>query len=211
MSLEIPLTVVYKEINGSRITTDLYLPTHSPEQKHPVGALSQTQQLESTFTRLTDPVINIHGGAFMLGHSRMVSLPQVEDCLGRGWIVVVPNHRLCPGVNILEGPMQDIRDLLTWIQDGQLDSILSTHGYRADLDNIAAFGTSSGGHLALSLVSTHLNIPTNLVNKPRASMFPNPSRQFSPFTALYTSLTRPGEPHSPTWRRSFPRICQRNS
>lgn len=108
-------------------------------------------------TKLTRLVINIHGGAFMLGHSRMVSLPQVEDCLARGWIVVVPNHRLCPGVNILEGPMQDIRDLLNWIQDGHLDSILSTHGYRADLDNIAAFGTSSGGHLALSLVSIHLN------------------------------------------------------
>ncbi|CAG7923871.1 unnamed protein product [Penicillium olsonii] len=96
-------------------------------------------------------VIDIHGGAFMLGHSRMVSLPQISDCLARGWIVLVPNHRLCPAVNILEGPMQDIRDLLSWIQDGHLDNVISSCGYCADLDNIAAFGTSSGGHLALSL------------------------------------------------------------
>ncbi|CAG7950662.1 unnamed protein product [Penicillium olsonii] len=96
-------------------------------------------------------VIDIHGGAFMLGHSRMVSLPQISDCLARGWIVLVPNHRLCPAVNILEGPMQDIRDLLSWIQDGHLDNVISSRGYCADLDNIAAFGTSSGGHLALSL------------------------------------------------------------
>src|SRR3954466_15628932 len=73
-------------------------------------------------------VIDIHGGAFMLGHSRMVSLPQVKDCLDRGWIVLVPNHRLCPGVNILEGPMQDIRDLLTWIHDGHLNKVLCSHG-----------------------------------------------------------------------------------
>ena len=102
---------------------------------------------------LTTPVIDIHGGAFMLGHSRMVSLPQINDCLTRGWIVLVPNHRLCPAVNVLEGPMQDIRDLLTWIHDGHLDKVLPT-GYSADLEKIAAFGTSSGGTLALGLVIT---------------------------------------------------------
>lgn len=100
------------------------------------------------------PVIDIHGGAFMLGHSRMVSLPQVNDCLERGWIVLVPNHRLCPGVNLLEGPMQDIRDLLSWVHDGHLDAVLKKHGaYHADLENVAVFGTSSGGTLALGLVS----------------------------------------------------------
>lgn len=89
----------------------------------------------------------------MLGHSRMVSLPQVHDCLERGWIVLVPNHRLCPGVNLLEGPMQDIRDLLAWVYDGHLDAVLKEQGaYRADLENVGAFGTSSGGHLALALV-----------------------------------------------------------
>ncbi|KAJ5605174.1 hypothetical protein N7510_010328 [Penicillium lagena] len=134
MSLDKPSTVLYKEANGSRITTDIYLPAAASEQrKYPV-------------------VIDIHGGAFMLGHSRMVSLPQVNDCLSRGWIVLVPNHRLCPGVNLLDGPMQDIRDLLSWIYEGHLDEYLSSQGsWRADLENVAAFGTSSGGHLALSL------------------------------------------------------------
>jgi acetyl esterase/lipase len=89
----------------------------------------------------------------MLGHSRMVSMPQVTDCLERGWIVLVPNHRLCPGVNLLEGPMQDIRDLLSWAHAGHLDVVLQKQGpHTADLDNVAAFGTSSGGTLALGLV-----------------------------------------------------------
>lgn len=79
-------------------------------------------------------------------------MPQVTDCLERGWIVLVPNHRLCPGVNLLEGPMQDIRDLLSWAHGGHLDAVLQKRGYSADLDNMAAFGTSSGGTLALGLV-----------------------------------------------------------
>ncbi|EPS30931.1 hypothetical protein POX_b02076 [Penicillium oxalicum] len=134
MSLESPLTVQYKEAEGSQITTDIYLPPKSESpQRYPV-------------------VINIHGGAFMLGHSRMVALSQVQDCLERGWIVVVPNHRLCPGVDLLNGPMQDIRDLLAWIYDGHLDAVLkSQEMYHVDLENVAAFGTSSGGTLALGL------------------------------------------------------------
>lgn len=93
----------------------------------------------------------------MLGHTRMVSMPQITDCLERGWIVLVPNHRLCPGVNLLEGPMRDIRDLLSWVHDGHLDAVLRYEGpYSADLGNVAAFGTSSGGTLALGLVCQSL-------------------------------------------------------
>ncbi|OOF91009.1 hypothetical protein ASPCADRAFT_178075 [Aspergillus carbonarius ITEM 5010] len=140
-----PLTVQYKEATGSTITTDIYLPplrasAHGAATKNPV-------------------LINIHGGVFMLGHSRMVSMPQIDDCLARNWIVVVPNHRLCPQVNILEGPITDCRDLLAWIYDGHLDAFLAgdsaqhVHGrqFQVDMDRVMAFGTSSGGTLALSL------------------------------------------------------------
>lgn len=91
----------------------------------------------------------------MLGNSRMVSIPQIEDCLSRGWIVVVPNHRLCPGVDILEGPVEDCRDLLEWVYDGGLEGFLHDQGVGSvsvDAEKVMAFGTSSGGFLALSLV-----------------------------------------------------------
>ncbi|KAL1846641.1 hypothetical protein Plec18170_009070 [Paecilomyces lecythidis] len=113
MSLESPLEVIYKTINDSQITTDIYLPSpNTTDGKHyyPVD---------------------------------------------RGWIVVVPNHRLCPQVNILEGPIQDCRDLLRWIYDGHLDAVLAgkedTAKFSCDLDRVIAFGTSSGGTIALSL------------------------------------------------------------
>lgn len=98
----------------------------------------------------------------MLGSSGMVNKDQVEDCVSRGWIVLVPNHRLCPQVDLLEGPMKDCRDLLAWIYDGSLQRELSgTKGdeCKVDLDHVFAFGTSSGGTLALSLVSRGLRAP----------------------------------------------------
>ena len=104
-------------------------------------------------------MIDIHGGAFMLGSSKMVNLDQVQDCLDRGWIVLAPNHRLCPQVNLLEGPIQDCRDLLSWVYDGGLTRFiegLSAGTRKLDLEHVFAFGTSSGGTLALSLVSQHL-------------------------------------------------------
>lgn len=92
----------------------------------------------------------------MLGSSRMVNEDQIRDCLARGWVVVSPNHQLCPQVNVLEGPMQDCRDLLRWIYEGSLAQNLKGDGkeVQLDLDRVYAMGTSSGGTLALALVSS---------------------------------------------------------
>lgn len=101
-------------------------------------------------------VLDIHGGAFMLGSAAMVSLDQVQDCLERGWIVLAVEHRLCPQVDILQGPVRDCRDALEWVYNGGLDKALAENAeasrYEADLEKVVVFGTSSGGHLALSLV-----------------------------------------------------------
>lgn len=80
----------------------------------------------------------------MLGSSRMINQDQIRDCLDRGWIVLAPNHRLCPQVDLLEGPVQDCRDLLAWLHAGALSDL-------ADLERVFAFGTSSGGTLAMCL------------------------------------------------------------
>ncbi|KAL3469432.1 Alpha/Beta hydrolase protein [Aspergillus californicus] len=177
-----PLTTIYKEINSSKISTDIYLPppTSSPnnsaEQKHhPV-------------------LINIHGGAFMLGHSGMVSMPQIDDCLARGWIVVVPNHRLCPGVDVLTGPIADIRDLLVWIYDGSLDGYLREDGrdeYKVDMNKVMAFGTSSGGFLAMSLGYDVPRPPAAILNFYGAAHFKDPFWK-TPLPHVQASLPESG-------------------
>ncbi|KAM0237869.1 hypothetical protein ACHAP5_008877 [Fusarium lateritium] len=127
--------VVYKVINDCEVDTTVFLPPN-PQAPCPI-------------------LINIHGGAFMLGASEMVNQDQIKDCLDRGWIVVVPNHRLCPQVDLLEGPVQDCRDLLEWVYDHGLERSIhqNTHAHTCDLEHVFAFGTSSGGHLALALTS----------------------------------------------------------
>lgn len=93
----------------------------------------------------------------MLGSSKMVNRDQVNDCLSRGWIVLAPNHRLCPQVSLLDGPMRDCRDLLAWVYDGSLQKAVDNQAegsYAIDTDHVFAFGTSSGGTLSLSLVSS---------------------------------------------------------
>ena len=138
-SLERSLRIPYKTVSNVDIPTDVYLPT----------SLSRFKSC---------PVlVMIHGGAFMLGHAGMNNKDQIADCLERGWIVVAIEHRLCPGVNVLEGPMSDVRDALAWVQDGSLAEVLKK---RQDLDwkgeveagRVMVMGTSSGGHLALCTV-----------------------------------------------------------
>jgi acetyl esterase/lipase len=92
----------------------------------------------------------------MLGSSKMVNRDQIQDCLDRGWIVLAPNHCLCPQVNLLDGPIQDCRDLLAWIHNGGLKHAIhetKEWPHELDLDHVFSFGTSSGGTLALCLVS----------------------------------------------------------
>ena len=152
-----PLTTPYKH-SPTPITADIYFPstpTSCPVRKLP---LLHIPCITESKTNTQQIVLNIHGGAFMLGDSRMISIPQVNDCLSRGWIVVVPNHRLCPQVDIRDGPLCDVRDCLEWVYDsngleGFLQSTQGLEGYRVDRERVMAFGTSSGGMLALGLVS----------------------------------------------------------
>jgi acetyl esterase/lipase len=98
----------------------------------------------------------IHGGAFMLGHAGINNKDQIQDCTERGWIVLAIEHRLCPGVNVFEGPMADVCDALSWAQNGGLVKSLKEikSELLVDADRVMVMGTSSGGHLALSTVCT---------------------------------------------------------
>lgn len=96
----------------------------------------------------------------MLGHAKMNNKDQIEDCLDRGWIVLSLEYRLCPGVNVLEGPMSDTRDAYEWARTGGLAEALQNASFdvQPDVERIMAMGASAGGHLALSLVSPQASI-----------------------------------------------------
>ncbi|GES58474.1 alpha/beta hydrolase fold-3 [Aspergillus terreus] len=132
-----PLRVPYKEVNGVGIPLDIYTPDVKVK----------------TANGLSPVLIMIHGGGFVLGFSKMNNADQIEDCLNRGWIVLCIEYRLCPGVNLLDGPICDVRDALRWVQARGLCQTLKdvSSPIYADLDRIMAMGASAGGHLALSM------------------------------------------------------------
>lgn len=63
------------------------------------------------------------------------------------------DHRLCPKVNFVDGPMEDTRDALTWVRNN-LPVIASKHDISTDPGRIAVIGWSTGGHLAMSTAWT---------------------------------------------------------
>lgn len=134
-----PLRVPYKTVNTTQIPTDVHIP--SPEQR-------------DARYELAPVLIMIHGGGWCCGHSSMNNVDQIADSVARGWIVLSIEHRLCPGVNVLEGPMADARDCLAWAQTGGLSTALEEAGsdVKPDPDAVMAMGTSAGGHLALNMV-----------------------------------------------------------
>lgn len=135
----LPLRVPYKTVEGTGIPTDIFVPDR-PLQND---------------SGLTPVILMFHGGGFILGQAKMNSKDQIDDCMSRGWIVMSVEYRLCPGVDVLEGPMADARDALKWAQNGGLTSALKeaySERVLSDPERVMAMGTSAGGHLALSLV-----------------------------------------------------------
>ena len=137
------LRVPYKSVGNVSIPTNVYIPATSRANR-----------------TLAPVLIMVHGGGFMLGSAKLNNLDQIDDSLERGWIVLGVEHRLCPGVNILEGPMTDVRDVLTWTQSGGLRDALAkaNETIRPDTERVVAMGVSAGGHLVLSLVSVSIHV-----------------------------------------------------
>ncbi|GME65518.1 MYB DNA-binding domain protein [Neofusicoccum parvum] len=137
MALKPDIRCAYKVVGDCTIHVDIYVPQTPPagKTKCPVA-------------------LAIHGGAFILGHSDMVNKDQIADCLSRGWLVLSLDHRLCPQVDILTGPITDCRDALAWVHSGGLAAALAgapSITADPDLEHVVAWGTSSGGTLALAL------------------------------------------------------------
>lgn len=77
---------------------------------------------------------------------------QVQHLIRHGILPVSVDYRLCPEVNIVDGPMRDVRDAFVWTRT-QLSSLkLSASPYlQIDDSRVAVVGWSTGGTLALTL------------------------------------------------------------
>jgi acetyl esterase/lipase len=105
---------------GVRNHLDIYRPRSLPPQGCPV-------------------LLQIHGGAWMMGDKGSQALPLMYSLASRGWICVAVNYRLSPSVSF-PAHLLDCKSALCWIRE-------NGRSYGMDSNFVAVTGGSAGGHL----------------------------------------------------------------
>jgi len=95
-------------------------------------------------------LLQIHGGAWVLGDKNAQGLPLMNALAARGWLCVAPNYRLSPRATFPEH-LVDCKLALKWIREHVVE-------YGGDPSFVAVTGGSAGGHLA-ALVALTPNEP----------------------------------------------------
>tara|TARA_R110002110_G_scaffold205066_7_gene417038 strand:+ start:167890 stop:169182 length:1293 start_codon:yes stop_codon:yes gene_type:complete len=106
---------------GVRQQLDIYRPRDLPEGGCPV-------------------LLQIHGGAWMIGDKGSQALPLMYEMASRGWICVAANYRLSPSVSF-PAHLHDCKAALCWIRENGAE-------YGMDTRFVAVTGGSAGGHLS---------------------------------------------------------------
>jgi acetyl esterase/lipase len=104
---------------GRRNHLDLYLPAE-PVENAPV-------------------LLQVHGGAWILGKKEEQGIPLMQHLAARGWICVAINYRLSPR-DTWPAQVVDVKKAIHWIRE-------HIASYGGDPDYIAITGGSAGGHL----------------------------------------------------------------
>ena len=105
---------------GVRQQLDIYRPRVIPKEGCPV-------------------LLQIHGGAWMMGDKGGQALPLMYEMASRGWICVAANYRLSPSVSF-PTHLHDCKEALCWIR-------INGREYGMNPDFVAVTGGSAGGHL----------------------------------------------------------------
>ncbi|CAD0057681.1 unnamed protein product [Aureobasidium pullulans] len=93
----------------------------------------------------------IHGGAWIGGNRQGFSRPVFEEFLSYGFVVVSTDYRLVPESSFINGQLEDIRDVETWIKT-EMPSKLKDHGFDVQTEQIVVVGGSAGALPALLTV-----------------------------------------------------------
>ncbi len=85
-------------------------------------------------------LLQIHGGAWTIGHKRQQAMPLMMHLARRGWVCVAANYRLSPRATFPEH-LIDVKQALRWVRDNIAE-------YGGDPGFVAITGGSAGGHLS---------------------------------------------------------------
>lgn len=118
--------VVYARIAGRRLKLDVYMPK-GDRRRRPA-------------------VLQIHGGAWVLGDKRTQGIPLLTHLADNGWVGFNVNYRLSPGATFPDH-LVDLKRALAWIREHADD-------YGVDPGFVVVTGGSAGGHLTALMALT---------------------------------------------------------
>jgi len=118
--------IPFVRVGGLELKLDVYR-----QRSHPTGCPT---------------LLQVHGGAWVIGSKTHQALPLMYDMASRGWVCVSANYRLSPHATFPDH-LIDLKHALRWIRE---------HGaeYGADPNFVVVTGGSAGGHLAALLALT---------------------------------------------------------
>ena len=121
--------VTYARVAGKVLRLDVYQPTEDPPPGERRPALLQ-----------------IHGGAWVIGDKREQGIPLLKAMAKRGWVCFNANYRLSPGATWPDH-LVDLKRALAFIRE-------HAHEYGVDPSFVAVTGGSAGGHLSAMVALT---------------------------------------------------------
>jgi acetyl esterase/lipase len=95
-------------------------------------------------------LLQIHGGAWVIGDKGQQALPLMVHLAARGWVCVAANYRLSPRAKFPDH-LVDCKLALKWVREHVAE-------YGGDPDFVVVTGGSAGGHLS-TLVALTANDP----------------------------------------------------
>ena len=85
-------------------------------------------------------LLQIHGGAWVIGDKREQALPLMNQMASRGWLCISANYRLSPHATFPEH-IVDVKSAIRWIRERGQE-------YGANPEFLVITGGSAGGHLS---------------------------------------------------------------
>ncbi|KAI1390570.1 uncharacterized protein F4822DRAFT_436419 [Hypoxylon trugodes] len=133
-ALEVEETVVFKHAGPLPLYADIYYPSN----------LQTCNQARAV-------ALMIHGGGHVMLSRKDIRPKQTQILLDAGFVPVSVDYRLCPETNLLEGPITDVKDALSWARNTLPSLSRKRPDVHIDGSRVVAVGWSTGGTLALSL------------------------------------------------------------
>ena len=126
-------------------------------------------------------LLQIHGGAWVIGNKNQQGLPLMYQLAARGWVCVATNYRLSPRAT-WPAQILDCKRALAWVRANIAE-------YGGDPDYVVVTGGSAGGHLSTLLALT----PNDPQFQPGFEEVDTHVRAMVPFYGVYDWTNRFGQ------------------